>query len=169
MKLSPSLRRLSVLIAILPCLRVAPLQAAAPAAPVTISEDRKAAIEELIAIVNELDTLLSGIKSKSDADTAATRIPGLQTRIMQHNRAVVGITPYTKPLYNEVQAQYGAKVQEAFRKLENTLSTLQRSQFYASNDLKKALTYGMTHPYFYNKRLDGTYINPPTASSPSAY
>lgn len=169
MNLSPSLRRLSALIAILACLPAVPLHAAAPAAPVTISEDRKAAIEELISIVNELDTLLSGIKSKSDADAAATRIPGLQTRIMQHNRTVVGITPYTKALYNEVQAQYGARVQETFRKLENTLSSLQRAQFYSSNDLKKALTYGMAHPYFYNRRLDGTYINPPTASSPSTY
>ncbi|SEH82679.1 hypothetical protein [Akkermansia glycaniphila] len=169
MKLLTSLRHLSVLIAILPCLRALTLHAAPPAASATISEDRKAAIEELIAIVNELDTLLSGVKSKSDADAAATRIPALQTRIMQHNRAVIGITPYTKALYNEVQAKYGAKVQEAFRKLENTLSSLQRSRFYSSNDLKKALTYGMSHPYFYNRRLDGTYINPPTASSPSAY
>ncbi len=171
MNLRPSSYHLIVLMATLPAIIPASLQGAKPGAPtpVTISEDRKTAIEDLITLVNELDTLLSGIKNKAAADAAAARIPDIQQRIMQRNRAVIGITPYTKALYNEVQAQYGPRVQEAFRKLENTLSTLQRAQFYTSNDLKKALTYGMSHPYFYNRRLDGTYINPPPASSPSAY
>lgn len=121
------------------------------------SQQRTEAMNKLLDIVKELDTLISGIKTKEDADKAAGALVDIHNRIIKLNAEVIQ-TPMNLQEFNSVNRTFGRQVETAFQKLEKTMGVLKNKKFHNSKALIYALSYGMSHPYYNGSRLNGEPI-----------
>ena len=121
------------------------------------TKQRMMAMEQFLAIVTELDTLLKGVKNKADADKAAGALVDIHQKIMKLNAAIIN-QPMNLQEFNAVNRTYGSRVNSEFAKLEKTMRQLKSSNFHKSKALAYALVYGMSHPYYNGRRLDGEPI-----------
>lgn len=121
------------------------------------SQQRTEAMNKLLDIVKELDTLISGIKTKEDADKAAGALVDIHNRIIKLNAEVIQ-TPMNLQEFNSVNRTFGRQVETAFQKLEKTMGALKNKKFHNSKALIYALSYGMSHPYYSGSRLNGEPI-----------
>lgn len=118
------------------------------------TQQRTNAMNKFLAIVDELDTLLKNIRNKEDADKAAGAIVDIHNKIIDLNAEVIQ-NPMNLQEYNSINRAFGRKVETAFQKLERTMGHLKNKKFHNSKALIFALTFGMSHPYYEGKSLDG--------------
>jgi hypothetical protein len=78
-------------------------------------------------------------------------------RCMKLNAAIIN-QPMNLQEFNAVNRTYGSRVNSEFAKLEKTMRQLKSSNFHKSKALAYALVYGMSHPYYNGRRLDGEPI-----------
>lgn len=121
------------------------------------SQQRTEAMNKFLDIIKELDTLISGIKTKEDADKAAGALVDIHNRIINLNAEVIQ-TPMNLQEFNSVNRTFGRQVESAFQKLEKTMGHLKNKKFHNSKALVYALSYGMSHPYYRGNRLNGEPI-----------
>lgn len=118
------------------------------------TQQRTNAMNKFLAIVDELDTLLKNIRNKEDADKAAGAIVDIHNKIIDLNAEVIQ-NPMNLQEFNSINRAFGRKVETAFQKLERTMGHLKNKKFHDSKALIFALTFGMSHPYYEGKSLDG--------------
>lgn len=118
------------------------------------TQQRANAMNKFLAIVDELDTLLKNIRNKEDADKAAGAIVDIHNKIIDLNAEVIQI-PMNLQEFNSINRAFGRQVETAFQKLERTMGHLKNKKFHDSKALIFALTFGMSHPYYAGKSLDG--------------
>ncbi len=138
-----TMKKLAYLAAALVCCPLVLAQdAAAPAAPAATavsSDEAEAAVDSVIAAMNELLATLETIKDKASADAAAVKLEDIKARVLASQDSLDKISSMDEESQQKIAMKLLPAVFMLAPRMEKVTAALEENDFYGSEALKAVM------------------------------